>query len=140
MKRIVLIAFCLLLCFLVGCNGRYKTVDIEEVVSASVWTHNGQYELNAEELAEFIKLYNSSEYKGKATGEGGTPEFGASVELEGGKQLIVNDYGYGNIHFEAFNDGEKGFYLDNEELLSFITQLCENNITVIYKQTRTIRT
>ncbi len=129
MKRIVIFLLGLLLCFLVACNGRYKTVNIEDVELVSVWTHSGRYELTDDETSELIKLYNNSEYKGKATGEGGTPEFGASVELKGGKQLIVNDYGYGNIHFEAFNDGEKGFYLDNKELLSFITQLCENNIT-----------
>ncbi len=128
MKRIVLIAFCLLLCFLVGCNGHYKTVDIEEVASAKVWTHNGSYELNAEELTELIKLYNSSEYKGEATGEGGTPAFGVSVEYGNGKELVVNEYGWKSIQFEVFENSSKGFYLNNEELLSFIMKLCEDNI------------
>lgn len=128
MKRIVLIILCLLLCFLVGCNGRYKTVDAEEVASASAWTHNGRYELNAEELAELIKLYNSSEYKGKATGEGCTPEFGVEISLENGEKLYVDEFCGKRGDFEAFYSSGKAFYLDNEKLLSYIEELCEENI------------
>ena len=50
MKRAVLIVLTFLLCFLVGCDAHYKSVEIGTVTSASVWTHNGSYELKDEEL------------------------------------------------------------------------------------------
>lgn len=128
MKRIILIALSLILCFLVGCNAHYKTVDVGTVTSASVWTYDGRYELNDEELAELIKLYNSSRYKGKATGDGGTPEFGASISFENGEELCVNEFGGKYGDFEAFYNAKKAFYIDNEELLSFVEKLCEDNI------------
>ena len=128
MRRIVLIMLCFLLCFLVGCNGRYKTIDEEKIVSAEVWTHNGNYELNDDELTEVIKLYNASEYQGKATGEGGTPEFGVIISFENGDWLYVNEFCGKSGDFEAFYKATKAFYLDNEELLSYVRELCEDNI------------
>ena len=128
MKRIILIPLSLLLCFLVGCNGRYQTVSIEDVESVSVWTHSGRYELTEDEATKFIELYNNSEYKGKATGEGGTPEFGVIISLKNGKEMHVQEFCGKHADFEAFGNAKNSFYLDNQEILSYITKLCEDNI------------
>ena len=115
MKRSIILMFSLLI-LLTGCNS-YSTISLNDVESATIWTHESQRNLTESEIFEFLEQYNSSEYSGKATGEGGTPDFGISMTLNDGNEILVNDF-YGKV--EVVYADKKAFYLKNEELYELI--------------------
>lgn len=129
MKKSITLMF-LLLILLTACNS-YSTISLTDVESVTVWIHESQRNLTEDEISEFLEQYNSSEYGGKATGEGGTPDFGISIILNDGNEILVNDF-YGKV--EVYAD-KKSFYLENEELYELIKRISgfskEDNSTVL---------
>ncbi len=115
MKKSIILMFSLLI-LLTGCNS-YSTISLTDVESATIWTHESQRNLTENEIFEFLEQYNSSEYGGKATGEGGTPDFGISITLNDDNEILVNDF-YGKV--EVIYADKKAFYLKNEELYELI--------------------
>ena len=97
------------------------SMDINRVDKIILWTHESERQLTAEETSDIISQYNASEYGGKATGEGGTPDFGLRIFTQDGEAVRMNDF-YGK--FEVFTE-EGTFYLLNEQLYQFIKNLSE---------------
>ncbi len=120
-KSIILI--CSTLILLTGCNP-YKTLTPEDVESVMIWTHESQRDMTENEISEFLQKYNSSEYGGKATGEGGTPDFGIFILLNDGKEIRVNDF-YGKVEVYADN---KSFYLENAKLYELLKRISGSSL------------
>lgn len=99
-----------------GCNNSFFKIDNTEVEKIIIWTHSSERELTANETANIIELYNTSTYDGKATGGGGTPDFGVRIILKNNDIITVNDFG-GN--FEVFMKN-RAFYLENEVLYELL--------------------
>ena len=120
-KRILplLIAILFLLSFS-ACGNSFEHIELEDVESIRVWLHedDGAYnyrDLTQGEIMSFIDLYNTSTYVGKATGEGSTPQFGATIKLKNNRTLLVNEF------ISAKADIEAGkHYINNQELLQYI--------------------
>ena len=120
-KRILplLIAILFLLSFS-ACGNSFEHIELDDVESIRVWLHedDGAYnyrDLTQGEIMSFIELYNTSTYVGKATGEGCTPQFGASIELKNDRTLLVNEFCGKNADIEAGKH-----YINNQELLQYI--------------------
>ena len=121
MKKILflLISFILLLS-LSACGGSFEHIKLDDVESIKVWLYedDGTYNcrnLTQGEIMTFIELYNTSTYVGKATGEGCTPQFGATIKLKNNRTLLVNEF------ISAKADIEAGkHYINNQELLQYI--------------------
>lgn len=111
MKR--LFVFLILALFLFsGCSSSFSAMDNTEVKKVIFWTRQSEREATADEMASILELYNTSKYGGKATGEGGTPDFGARIILENDDEIIVNDF-YGKVEVLTKN---KAFYLETQKL------------------------
>jgi hypothetical protein len=117
LKRSIIL-MCSTLILLIGCNP-YSEITQDDVETAMIWTHELQRDMTDDEISQFLKQYNSSEYGGKSTGEGGTPDFGVSITLTDGKEIWVNDF-YGKVEVMA---NKKNFYLENEELYELVKVL-----------------
>lgn len=100
------------------------SMDINRVDKIILWTHESERQLTAEETSDIISQYNASEYGGKATGEGGTPDFGLRIFTQDGEAVRMNDF-YGK--FEVFTE-EGTFYLLNEQLYQFIKNLAAESV------------
>lgn len=109
-KALCLCTFILLL--FSGCGYSFSAIDSADVEKMIVWTHESRRELSEEEISGLMAQYNASSYGGKATGEGGTPDFGIKIVLRNGKELFVNDF-YGKV--EVIGD-DRSFYLENPDL------------------------
>ncbi len=117
LKRSIFL-MCLALILLTGCDP-YSALTPDDVESAMIWTHESQRDMTEDEISKVLEKYNSSEYGGKATGEGGTPDFGISMQLSDGKEIWINDF-YGKVEVYA---GKKSFYLENTELYELIKRI-----------------
>lgn len=100
--------------------------QVEKIV-ARVINNEKEYEMTSDEAKKFIKLFNTSKYEGKSTGEGGTPEFGISVYFSDGSYLLANEFD-GLRKFEVFfckADGtqQSGYYISSEELYVFAEEM-----------------
>ena len=108
-------------------------IEANEVERIAVWTQiTEECELNADDSAKFIELFNSSKYEGKGTGEGGTPEFGICVYFRDGIYLLVNDFCFAGRDFEVSlrdSDGntKAWYYLSSEELYTFVSELANKS-------------
>jgi hypothetical protein len=119
MKKILF--FLVLLCLLLtACKGPSFTIDYDNVEKAVVWSHQSEYQLTEDETSKVIEEYNKSKYGGRATGEGGTPDFGLSIFFEDGQEAWVNDFSSGVM--EVYHN-KKVFYLENENLYYLIKKL-----------------
>ncbi len=106
-----------LCCALSGCRHWHRSLETENIVSATVHTHTAEGALNKEEVARFVELYNAAAYDGKATGEGCTPEFGVRIALKDGESIYINE-------FCGRHDLEVGrFYLESDELFEYMQSL-----------------
>lgn len=117
-KLLVLMAFILL----TGCSNSFSAIHRDAVENIVVWTHESERKLTEAEALKAIEQYNMSEYGGRATGEGGTPDFGLIISLASGEIINVNDF-YGKV--EVFTQ-DKSFYLENENLYNFVKELSES--------------
>lgn len=95
-----------------GCSRSFSAIDDTEIEKMVIWTHQSEREASADEMANIIEQYNTSKYDGKATGEGGTPDFGVKIILKNGDEICVNDF-YGKV--EVFTK-KHSFYLESEFL------------------------
>lgn len=126
MKRFFILLYSILLCFsFSACSKNLNTINISQVEKIILWTHKNKYELTAEDSERLIELYNASRYAGKATGEGGTPDFGVTIYFYNQTQLSVNEFAGGIADgslFEVFSSSpfNSAFYLNSSELYSFI--------------------
>lgn len=111
MKKIIIFLAVTLFLFC-GCSGSLSVIDIADVDKVEIWTPQSRREATAEEVANLIELYNASQYGGKATGEGGTPDFGATILLKNGNEIAVNDFASGKM--EVFSTVET-FYLESQD-------------------------
>lgn len=109
---------------------RVERIEANQVEKITVWTQTMQErELNADDSAKFMELFNSSKNEGKGTGEGGTPEFAIRVYFRDGTYLLANDFsGSAGRDFEVSlydSDGNKKewYYISNEELYTFVSEL-----------------
>ena len=124
--------FVVILCVsLLVITNRIEKIKDNQVEKIIIWSDTkGEYEFNSDETAEFINLYNSSKYKGKATGEGGTPEFGIRVVLRDGGRFNITNVCCSDEEFELSirnSDGEKEnwYYFKNQSLYDFALDLIE---------------
>jgi len=62
------------------------------VKKAVVWTHQPENQLTEDEVLKIIEEYNKSKYGRRATGEGGTPDFGLIIFFKNGQKTLVNDF------------------------------------------------
>ena len=121
----VLFLVILSLLLLTACR-KLEKIDADLVEKIVLWEHSPPgIPLTAEESAKFIELYNASEYDGKPTGEGGTPDFGIMVYFTDGTCLHANDF-YGRL--EAWITNPEGhtqddFYIRSQELYAFVSEL-----------------
>ena len=124
----------LLVSLLTACQ-KIQKVEKNQVEKITAWTHNTvKYELNEEDSAKFIELYNVSKYEGKGTGEGGTPNFGITVYFFDGAYLRVNDF-YGKLEvwlYDADGDEKEWYYISGNELYNYVSELA-NKIDEISK-------
>ena len=106
---------------LTSCKSNFSKLNTEDIKDIKIWTHAGSRDLTESEISEFVRLYNASAYGGKATGEGGTPDFGISFKLiRYDKNLTVNDFNKKD-KLEIVGNGQ--FYIINKELYEFIEKL-----------------
>jgi len=124
----ILIIFILCLS-LAACLGRLESVEGDQVEKIAIWRHSHQNEVFLEpgEAQSVLSMYGAAHYGGKATGEGGTPEFGLVFYLKNGERLYLNDFSE-QPEFEAFlrsENGEKSdaFYVESDELRTFTKNL-----------------
>ena len=121
MKRILALLICLMMLLsLSACGSSFKHIKIDEVKSITAWIlEDGDTqisrELTQEEIKTFLELYNASTYVGKATGEGGTPQYGATIEFKNDHYLFVNEFCGNTADIESGKS-----YINNKELLEFI--------------------
>lgn len=101
---------------------RFQAVDAARVESVTVWNHETDRQLSAEETATVMQVYNGATYGGKATGEGGTPDFGARILLKNGQTILVNDFS-GKVEVFTNDLFGRGFYLESATLYSIIEEL-----------------
>lgn len=126
MHRLIFLffAFFLFASLLTACqkNQRIESNQIEKIVA---WTHNtAEYTLSEDDFAKFIELYNAAQYGGKATGEGGTPDFGIIVYFSDGTYLRVNDfYGKLEVGLDKGSNKEAWYYISSNELYTFMAEL-----------------
>lgn len=135
MKRSKNVLFISILCVLVACvlvlvcEDNPAQIDVNQVETIAVWDYiqDNCIEIDAADTERFLKLYNSSKYGGKATGEGGTPEFGAIVHYADGKSLYVSDFHCLGHDFEVYLYGRNGkgqaYFVDSEELYEYVLEL-----------------
>ena len=130
-SRIVLIvsAICavvLCLSLFVHWNSLHK-IDAERVEKIQLGNAPTSVTFNAEDTAKFIELFNSAQYAGKGTGEGGTPDWIAFVYYQDGSYLTISEFGGAGRSFEVFlrdaNRNKKAwYYVNSEELESFLSR------------------
>ena len=128
MKKIIsMLISLILLLSLSACSSSFKHFEIDDVESIGVWiyeddgTHKSR-ELTQDEVIAFLELYNSSTYVSKATGEGCTPRSGASIDLNNGRSMFVNEFcGEADIEMEGYYSN-RAIYINNHELLKFIQE------------------
>ena len=126
--------FIVMLCVLLftACQ-RFVRIEANQVERIAVWTQNmEECELNVDDSAKFIELFNSSKYEGRGTGEGGTAEFGICVYFCDGTYLRANDFGCLGRDFEVSlhdSDGNKKewYYVNSEELYTFVSELADKS-------------
>lgn len=94
-------------------------IDLEEVDYIVAHTHTTRAILDAEDQVRFVELYNMGTIGGRATGEGGTPDYGFGIHLNDGTDVFVNP-------FNKQHDFEVGaYYIENDALLRFAEMLIE---------------
>ena len=127
----VLIIVILCVSLFTACR-RFERIETSQVERIVLWTQTTveEYELNAEESAKFIELFNSSKYEGRESEYGTTAEFGIHVYFRDGTYMNVNDFQSGGFDFEVSlrdSDGKEktGYYTSNEELYTFVSELSE---------------
>lgn len=126
MKKIfALILGIVLILSLCSCSlKRYPTIEAEQVESIFLWEHTSCWEMDPDQSEKFLKLYNRSWYKGKGTGEGGTPGFGVKIHFVDGAVWYINDFQTMGRDFEVglFEDDQRKawFYLNNQALLDYL--------------------
>ena len=102
--------------------------QVEKIVLFTSSNHSSDVALDADEVNEFVELYNSAGYGGLANGEGGTPELGVTIYFRNGAILHINEFG-GHHDFEVFrvHFGIKGraYYIDSDKLNDFLLALVE---------------
>ena len=118
----LLIAILFLLSFS-ACGNSFEHIELDDVESIRVWLYDddGAYnyrDLTQGEIMSFVELYNTSTYIGKATGEGGTPQFGATIKLKNNRTLSVNEFGGQKADIEVGKH-----YINNQDLLQFMQDL-----------------
>ena len=107
------------------------SIEENQVEKIEAWVINNEeeYELSADESKKFIELFNTANYEGKSTGEGGTPQFGIDVYFSDGAYLHVNDFA--GVHkFEVYASEANGsqsrcYYVSSEELYAFAAEMAE---------------
>ncbi len=134
-KRIlILIAIVMVIALVLGAGfyfgyfgSRFPKLAPDGVASITVWSHDGLRQLDAGEVVTVISAYNTAVYDGRATGEGGTPDFGAEILLTNGKTIWINRFS-GSVS-EVFTDGlfKRAFYLESASLMSAIEQMAKNS-------------
>ena len=127
-SALFIVALCVSL--FTACN---KTDSIEEnqVEKIVAWVINREkeYELTPDDAKKFIELFNTANYEGKSTGEGGTPQFGIRVYFSDGAYLQANDFD-GLRKFEVFfrkanKDQQHSYYISSEELYTFFAEMAD---------------
>ncbi len=127
-KAAALLLAVVMLLSVTGCG--HDQVDLSDVEKVSLWPLG--IDLPEEESDKIIELYNQATYRGEATGEGGTPEYGFIIYFKNGSCILVQEF-LGQQDFEVSFRGSDGkrikdqptIYLDNSELLSYVQELIE---------------
>ena len=110
---------------------RFERIEASQVERIVVWTHLvEECELNEDDSAKFIELFNSSKYEGKESDFGTTPEFGIYIYVRDGTYLYVTDFPCGGMDFEvSLHDSDRNekehYFITNEELYAFVLELTE---------------
>ena len=103
-----------------SCKSSFSLLAAENIKDVSIWTQTASKNLDEEQIFEFVRLYNLSSYGGKATGEGGTPNWGIAFKFaDSDKSASVNDF---NGKLEVVRNGGS-FYLENKDLYAFMEAL-----------------
>ncbi len=127
-SALFIVALCVSL--FTACN-KMDSIEENQVEKIEAWVINNEeeYELSADESKKFIELFNTANYEGKSTGEGGTPQFGIRVYFSDGAYLHVNDFA--GVHkFEVYASEANGsqsrcYYVSSEELYTFAAEMAE---------------
>ena len=127
------VLFIVVLCvsLFTSCNKKIERIEENQVKKIVAWVINSEeeYELSSDETKQFIELFNSANYEGKSTGEGGTPQFGICVYFSDGAYLKVNDFD--GIHkFEvsfckADGTQQHSYYISSEKLYTFAAGMAD---------------
>lgn len=87
--------------------------------------------LSAEDAEKFIWLFNLAQYKGRGTGEGGTPDIQVYVYYKDGSYLIISEFGGKGKNFEVSLRNADGkhtgvwYYVNSEALEQFVLELID---------------
>ena len=109
----------------------FHKIDSDEVEKiVLVVQHTKGYELSASDLERFIRLYNTSIYKGEGTGEGGTPDIQVFVYYQDGSRLIISEFAFKGRDFEVslrdVNGKKKAwYYVSSKALVAFVSELVD---------------
>lgn len=131
---VVLLLLAALLCvsLLTACTAEFKAIDTAEVEKITVWSittgADEERELNADESARFIELYNASKFEGDDKTGDSTPNFGVKVYFSNGTVMSVLDYHFTGMDFEVYLLGADGkttdwYYISSDKLHTFVKSL-----------------
>lgn len=105
-----------------------SVVKIEVQTWDDTQSRGGHFTLDEEEMAAFLKLYRTSRYGGKVTGEPGTDSYRFILHFWDGTTLQVTQGGKGTVIVRpnGFLAQFKKYYLENRSLIYFIYDLAED--------------
>ena len=137
-KKAWIIAGVLTLCIVLGIVlgvffwlEQYK-LDADEIDRIALWNmwHTASSDLEPEDAARFIELFNEAQYAGKTRGYGTTPDWSVSVYFQDGSYYLISDFSEtsGTVEISRWYPEERketGFYVKNTELYDFILEMQE---------------
>ncbi len=107
---------------------RFRPIDADQVESIVYVWHGGDYRLDAAKQAEFMGLYNQSEYHARELEWATTPGGSYRITLRDGSKIGVIQYGHlwivdldydqpGNSYYD------NSYYIENQDLRDFHNRL-----------------
>ena len=131
LKKIIILGFFIIVFTISSCSTKtFNQIQESDISEISIWKESEEPNNNLastkllfnDEKSKFVTLYNNSQYEGKATGEGGTPYFGAKVIFKDNSELVINQFD-DKGKFEVFYFKKQAYYLENQHLYDFLNDI-----------------
>lgn len=116
---VVLVLF---ICFRIVTGFLIQSIDAEDVGSIILKVESGaRIQLDEDQMKEFAKIYNSSNYYGKERNFDTTPLYDFTIEFKDGKTMKVSEFGY--LFVVTWWEDEKAvnlFHITNDDMDAFV--------------------